>query len=282
VLVPQRERIVHAVAALLQDAGVQRAPVDLFAVANARGVTDVEFVSGSEMKGLLGHVSSRQEGLRIRINADTPLRQRFTFAHEIAHTLVSPELGGDRSPVGTPSGYRATERLCDRIASEILMPTAWFEASSKDRPVSIDTMVELAEEFEASVESVAVRMSRQRGQYVELICWRPSDDETQLHAKWVAGFPKLSKGSTRGGFDVPLTEAFGPARALTHEGSVFSRETSSRSEQFLVESRKFGNSDYRYVLSVVKPFLTQSELVGAQIAADARARRQTTMRSQAG
>jgi hypothetical protein len=89
-------------------------------------------------------LGARQDGWidswrrRILINAEMhELRQRFTLAHEIAHTLL-PDFGLGTSSVDVDGDYEwaeqsPPEQLCQVAAAELLMPADAFREACGDR-----------------------------------------------------------------------------------------------------------------------------------------------------
>lgn len=83
-------------------------------------------------------------------------RRRFTIAHEIAHAIF--ESSGPRCPrVG-----KELERLCDMLATEILMPYEVFLQLVGTR-ISVQKLFELASVFKTSLSASAIRVAELRG-----------------------------------------------------------------------------------------------------------------------
>jgi hypothetical protein len=255
---------------MLAEAGITEPPVDLMWLAQHRGIA-IEFEAKDAMGDLMGSVRPTPTGgARMRINASTPARHRFTIAHEIAHTVLSPSMGGNRTGLAESPAYRQTERLCDRMAAEMLMPTDWFNASTDNRPFSLDEVGRLAQYFDTSVQTAAVRLVNKMPGRAELICWEAQG--TSLIFKWRGGAPKLTRG-----YEDPnrLLERndFGALSALALKGSVFTKEASADGTAFEVESRAYQADGYLYVLSLVKPFINEKSIAAANFVARARARK---------
>ena len=83
-------------------------------------------------------------------------RQRFTIAHEIAHAIF------ESTGPGCPQSGAEFERLCDMLATEILMPRALF-LEICDPVVSIPNLYRLAESFKTSLAATAIRCAELRG-----------------------------------------------------------------------------------------------------------------------
>jgi Zn-dependent peptidase ImmA (M78 family) len=83
-------------------------------------------------------------------------RQQFTIAHEIAHAIF--ESTGPRCPQGGDE----LERLCDMLATEILMPRSFF-LEMCDPVISISNLYRLARSFKTSLSATAIRSAELRG-----------------------------------------------------------------------------------------------------------------------
>jgi IrrE N-terminal-like domain len=83
-------------------------------------------------------------------------RQQFTIAHEIAHAIF--ESTGPRCP----QAGGELERLCDILATEILMPRSLF-LKMCDPVVSISNLYGLARSFKTSLAATAIRCAELRG-----------------------------------------------------------------------------------------------------------------------
>ena len=106
----------------------------------------------------------REDGrLVIKYNPDKPkTRQKFSIAHEIAHTFF-PEYGDQykaRHKTGQFNSENEVEFLCDLGASEIIMPAPEFDLDVKNMGISLKCLTELSTRYETSPEATAIRMIR--------------------------------------------------------------------------------------------------------------------------
>lgn len=113
-----------------------------------------------EALGEAGRIEWGENGLRILLRAaDSPQRQRFTLAHELAHHFifgVSPERSRDYS--------EEEERRCDRFAASMLMPKGAFAEAYQGLtrlPRSM-AVCELADRFDVSLHSAMIRTEQLR------------------------------------------------------------------------------------------------------------------------
>jgi hypothetical protein len=137
---------------LLDDAG-EGVPVDLEVLASFRNAY-VDYADQEQSEMI--HWDGRNFRIRVR-NADTLGRQRFSCAHAIVHTWFFESSGHGQDGPNTEQGWsEAEEDLCDLGAAALLLPEAAFRAACP-ADVTIDHILRLAVEFQASAESTALR-----------------------------------------------------------------------------------------------------------------------------
>jgi Zn-dependent peptidase ImmA (M78 family) len=122
------EEIVERVAeAWLDEAGIDRFPVDVFGLASRLGVT----VRRSQLEGYSGRIYvDHDKRVRMDVNASDGLeRQRFTCAHELMHTAFPGFTREQRYRLDERLGdslfarnRQEEEYLCDRGAAALLLP----------------------------------------------------------------------------------------------------------------------------------------------------------------
>lgn len=122
------EQIVERIAeAWLEEAGIERFPVDIFAVASRQGIV----VRRTQHQDYSGRVYvDHDKRVRVDINASDGLeRQRFTCAHELIHTAFPGFTRDQRYRVDEQLGdalfarnRQEEEYLCDRGAAALLLP----------------------------------------------------------------------------------------------------------------------------------------------------------------
>lgn len=151
-------------------------PFDLDLLASVAGYRVVYTdVLGEDQDGCIDAVACR-----ILVSSRLSLsRQRFTLAHELAHTLL-PDFGSVVRRHATSAGEQwseqsPVEQICQVGAAELLMPLAAFQAASASAPVSIDGIATLAHLFGASFEAAARRRVALAPRGVALVIARPVD-----------------------------------------------------------------------------------------------------------
>ena len=179
----RKNDIVATVESLLDKARIRRPPVDLDIIAQSQGVKKVERV---RMGSVLGMTTQTRTGFNIRLNSRVPMKERFTYAHEIAHTLLMPpswKSGGVHRR--TQSAGDALERLCDQIAAEILMPLRWARPVVRRGRPGAGSVVRMAQTFNTSLQAAAVRLAELSGRFLGISCWRANAQSQSL--MWEAG-----------------------------------------------------------------------------------------------
>lgn len=131
-------------------------PIDLQAVAREIGNIDIE------CREMIPEAAVQIEGGRFKIYLqknfqDRPgalRRQRFSLAHEIAHTFFFDLQDGSLSPVkGGPRGLQL-EKACHECARMLLIPERFLDRELKkiDGRVSTQEVLQWAKTFDVSVE----------------------------------------------------------------------------------------------------------------------------------
>jgi hypothetical protein len=108
-----------------------------------------------------------------------PTRQRFTIAHELSHAIL------EKSGRNCPRTGHELERICDMLATELLMPrSVFFDRACKD--VSINQIFDLARTFGTSLAATAIRCA----ELLNLSVFQVENDAV------VWGYGIVSKGPT--------------------------------------------------------------------------------------
>ena len=144
------EAVKHVVAELIR--GVICPPTNLVDIGGKLGVQEISYENfpGS------GELHKEKNGYRIVCSLDQPpSRQRFSVAHELAHVIL------ERTGRNAPRAGNSTERVCDMLAAECLMPTSVFETRLPVTPTASDIR-DLARIFDTSITATAIRCAKCR------------------------------------------------------------------------------------------------------------------------
>jgi hypothetical protein len=133
--------------------GIPCPPTDLERLARRVNIQDIRF-EDLPISGELRLVGNSFE--IVCSSSISAGRRQFTIAHEIGHAIF--EMTGPRCP---QTGDEL-ERLCDMLATEILMPKKVFMERSGTR-VSISDLFQLAKIFKTSLAATAIRSAELRG-----------------------------------------------------------------------------------------------------------------------
>ena len=151
-------RRVRTLIAELEMLGWQGPPFEMEEVASYRGY-QVEYVDGLSQDACV--ISGPPA--RILVSARVArVRQRFSLAHEIIHTVFPCHEAADRFSdwVYAVDAQSPVEQLCQLGASELLMPLEPFRAAVLHQEPSWDLLARVALDFSVSPEAVARRLVR--------------------------------------------------------------------------------------------------------------------------
>lgn len=127
---------------------VKSPPTDLPSVGVKLDVLSIE--AADSLTGS-GGLERYRAGYRILYSPSQPVpRQRFTIAHELAHAVF------ERTGQRCPRHGRELERLCDMIATEVLLPEAMFRRHVGGK-TEIPNLRRVAKLFEASLSATLIR-----------------------------------------------------------------------------------------------------------------------------
>lgn len=196
------------------EAGQEKLPIDVFGLASARGIKVVEV----EPRDWDGRVYVVPDGrLVIEVHSGHPLaRQRFTVAHELAHTAFPGFVADRRYRVDEDLAGAAfarnrseEERLCDWGAAELLMPDDLTWSYRADQ--GLRAVEKLARDAKVSLEAAGVRLI-ERSSKPAVFMVLGDDDGSGLRVRYA----KVQ--------DLPL---FVPRGARVDDSSVFARAARS-------------------------------------------------------
>jgi len=187
---------------LLARAEIDEPPTDLELVGSFVGIAKVVRRKMRQSARLI----PGPNGYLVELNTQEHIkRQRFSHAHEIGHLLIptytdDPKLREDQA-TGQYWPRRQEESLCDRAASELLLPLARFQNEVIQHGANIATLQYLSDLFEVSLEAVAIRCTQCGAFEGAIIVW---------HEKLSAEQRKEQQRQTM----FPEMEAYRPQPAL--------------------------------------------------------------------
>ena len=102
-------------------------------------------------------------GLAVLINAnDAPWRRNFDLAHELFHLITWEDFSPDEIYLDEARGKNRVEKLADVFAASLLMPEEEvrddFKKQSENKSISYLNLVEIARDFEVSIEALLWRL----------------------------------------------------------------------------------------------------------------------------
>jgi hypothetical protein len=144
-----------------------RMPINLPAISKALGVTKVNYIPMAED----GRVDWNDGQPVISLRADRiRKRQRFTFAHELAHVVLADETTSSAYRIAT-TDQDDEEAVCDAVAAALLMPRPWLLRRIDAHPTNLDLIRTVAREADVSLAAVAARLTDLTGQTSALLRW---------------------------------------------------------------------------------------------------------------
>lgn len=169
-------RRARALVARALDIGWEGPPFDMTVLASLRGLnvsTASSFTDDQDACVMLGQVL---------VNArKPPVRQRYSIAHEVGHTLF-PNYEEELKRLGRlwrrEGDDTEFERLCQAAGAEFLMPLDVFLARLRVAGEGLDGVLRLAREFEASIEAAARRRVETSDEPMAAVFLRPRNPVT--------------------------------------------------------------------------------------------------------
>lgn len=211
------EAVSHIVADL--HGGAYSPPTDLRVISEKLNVLQWR---PNEALPLHGRLLPEGNGFVVEYSAtQTPERQRFTIAHELGHAVFA------KTGPAFPKHGEELERICDLIATELLMPRLAFSAKVGGT-WSTATVVALAREFGTSLAATALRcLEFNRAASIFLV--------NGSTVSW--GYGEVRRGPTG---QLPEQIARVVVSGAGGRGNVSVREPDGRVRQWYLESTRLG------------------------------------------
>lgn len=134
-------------------------PIDLTAVASELNVAKID-VAGIPCDGMLMPLPGGAYRVMLSRYA-SPERQRFSLAHELGHAMLfaldDSLRGWATRSVFSPIGCEEEERLCDMLASRLLMPDSLMRSFCARYDEGLASIVELSRVADVSISAAAYR-----------------------------------------------------------------------------------------------------------------------------
>lgn len=143
---------------LLNELGIgEPGEIDLEAIAAYCGAFVVyEVLSGSEARIVGG-----EQKAFITINSrSSPVRQRFSIGHELGHWMWDRgKMAFSCSKEVQEGRWTGTDKesLANKFAADLLLPAFMFKERAQRRDATLDTVGDLANQFQASLTATALR-----------------------------------------------------------------------------------------------------------------------------
>jgi Zn-dependent peptidase ImmA (M78 family) len=164
------------------------------------GLQGISKIVGADLGKTSAVLIRIRDGYLIKVNQNHHLvRRNFSCAHEIGHIMLK-ELKLEHyiqnieyrtfNPEGEKKAHaRIRERLCDVIATELLMPERIFRDQASVMAFSIDVIERLARIFQVSVQAAAIRIAEVSAEPCVALLWqvRPRTKTKSLKLVWSAG-----------------------------------------------------------------------------------------------
>jgi Zn-dependent peptidase ImmA (M78 family) len=129
-------------------------------------------VKGSYERYFVGTLYHKSKEFTIYLNMDLLNEQqnpriRFTIAHELGHYFIDEHRNllktGTSLSFNAPHNDSVKEKEANHFASFLLMPTQKFLTSAFEKELGLPAILQLANQFESSIESASI-------QYMKLNC----------------------------------------------------------------------------------------------------------------
>ena len=119
---------------------------------------------------------------------DSPGRQRFSWAHELAHIIMSDDNAPQiscRKAKTINKVDKGLERSCDVIATEILMPHKLFQQAADRTGWTLGSVRALATQFQVTKQAAALRILELSNEALMISVWQSKKDPLLgLRSKW--------------------------------------------------------------------------------------------------
>lgn len=192
---------------LLHELGISRpGDIDIEAIAYYCGAR-VQYISLDDCAARIIGVGDKAV-ISVDANETHRGRQRFSAAHEVGHWMQDRGQAlfcqaRDLSQPWDQGGGLNREAMANRYAADLLLPAFLFRPAARDRPMTFESVFELADEFKTSYTATALRLV----------------EYGSLPAMIISYSKTKGRGWFRRGPDVP--NEIWPSEELPHETQAF-------------------------------------------------------------
>jgi len=227
----------------------------------------VQRIDRDALGAVAGLLVPMKDGFIMKINSShSAQRQRFTCAHELAHTFLfeeeSKRICRELALTLGAVKYRSFEEtLCHLGAAEILMPFLMFRSEASKYGFSISGLAPLARLFDTSVQASALRIGQVSPKPCQVLMWQQQADsasgELRAKLKWVSASPMRTQGDTAFlATSIIGSKTSSILQAFRQDEPVFSEEhlqLPNLKGFCKLESQGFLSGKYRYVITLAFP-----------------------------
>jgi Zn-dependent peptidase ImmA (M78 family) len=259
------ERAKQLVGQLIKVKGHDKPPFLPEEFARLLGVTKIVKADLGRTSGMLLRF---HDGPVIKVNQNHNIaRQNFSCAHEIGHMLYSElkletyinsiEHRTYNPPAQHRAHARAIERLCDIVATELLMPESIFIKRLSFFGTSIYSIERMASIFHVSIRTAVRRIAEVSIEPCIELEWQKSRNDNLLRMVWCEGPGIRLTGKSN--YAPKYTKVEYPSslhKAYEQDSPVKCyRKFKIGKDSMLMpmESKAFGRGDNRYVVSLAYP-----------------------------
>ena len=154
-----RTHVVRLADAMLRELAAEP-PVSLEMMASFQGIASVRRCALPNAGCLFTDPKTGAVEIRLR-ETDHPRRQRFSGFHEVTHTFMPGyrlQVQWRCDPPFTSRSKPDLETLCDVGAGELLLPARMVRSNLNEAPFGMDTVLGLADAYDASLQATAHRV----------------------------------------------------------------------------------------------------------------------------
>ena len=250
------EYLAHLIDELgIRDLLNENIPVNIGRIAKALGAESVRQANLS----VAGMLIPTEKSFRVLVNKNlSPVRQRFSCAHELAHAIFDPGLTPAMRHNEQPAP-NMLERNCENMAARLLMPDPTFGEYADFNAFSIPTIMKLAGTFHTSIQATTIRLMNVIDEPCIAIFSRMAAGKTgsRLRIQW--DYQNLRRLRTRHSYFLPKGKSVNLATADMADkiGQLQMNDEyidiGSLKLKAYTESKAFGFGKSRYVLSLIFP-----------------------------